>query len=80
MLQNFKRDGAKALWNESRYVEGRQIKRVRPVLKDARKFRDQIERELWNVERKSPKLSEKFKELLCKNYNQPPYCVHAPEA
>jgi hypothetical protein len=42
-----------------------------------------------NVERKSPKPSENFKELLPnathlytqgKNDKQPPYCIHAPEA
>jgi len=43
---------------------------------------------MWNVERKSPKPSEKFKELLsnatriytqAKNDKQPLYCIHAPE-
>jgi hypothetical protein len=67
----------------------RHIKRARPVLKDTRKFRDHIDRELWNVERKAPEPSEKFKELLSnatriytqgKNDKQPPYCIHAPEA
>src|SRR5262249_18560210 len=57
--------------------------------KDARKFRDHIDRELWNVERKAPKPSERFKELLfnatriCargKNDKNPIFCIHAAEA
>jgi hypothetical protein len=57
--------------------------------KDARKFRDHIDRELWDVERKSPKHSEKFKERISnatriytqgRNEEQPPYCIHTPEA
>jgi len=57
--------------------------------KDTRNFRDHIDRELWNVERKLPKPSEKIKELLSnatriytqsKNNKQLPYCIHAPGA
>jgi len=80
------RVGANALYNQSRYAEERKTKRAR---KDTRKFRVHFDREKWKVERKSPKHSEKFKELLFnatriytqgKNDKQPPYCIHASEA
>jgi hypothetical protein len=57
--------------------------------KDTKKFFDHLDRELWNVERKAARPSERFKEpptnaiRICaqgKNDEQPPYCIHAPEA
>jgi hypothetical protein len=57
--------------------------------KDIRKFRDDIDRELWNLKRKAPKPFEEFKERISnatriyirgKNETLLQSCVHAPDA
>jgi transposase, IS5 family len=85
LRQSYKRVGKKALYNQSRYARAQQIKRAK---KETKKLRNYLGRVLRDVERKHPKPSPKFKELLAnaqrihrqeKNNSPKLYSIHAPE-
>ncbi|MFN7943832.1 MAG: IS5 family transposase [Blastocatellia bacterium] len=85
LRQSYRRVGKKALYDQSRYARAQQIKRAR---KETRKLRNYLGRVLRDVERKHPKPSPRFKELLTtaarihrqeKNDSPKLYSVHAPE-
>ena len=85
LRQSYKRVGKKALYNQSRYARAQQIKKAK---KETKKLRNFLGRVLRDVERKLPKPSEKFKDLLVnatrihtqeKNDKQKLYSIHAPE-
>ena len=85
LRQSYKRVGKNALYNQSRYARAQQINKAK---KETKKLRNFLGRVLRDVERKLPKPSEKFKDLLAnatrihtqeKNDKQKLYSVHAPE-
>ncbi len=85
LRQSYQRLGKKALFKQGCYARARQIKRAR---KEEKKLGNYLGRVVRDVERKLPKPSEKFKELLGnakriqtqkKDDKQKLYSVHAPE-
>lgn len=85
LRQSYKRVGKKALEKQSRYARAGQFKRARKEQKTLKNFPGRVLRE---VERKLPKPSDKFKQLLTnakrihtqqREDKNKLYSVHAPE-